>query len=149
MSTPRKQKSAQKNAKKMEGAAKPVQEATPALEWILGALGGLLLLASLAFLINRAVSGADEPGAVTIVADQITQTGEAWLVQFTVHNAGTQTLAELHVSARVFDGTSEIDNAQAVIDYLPGRSKRQGGFYLRNDPGAYRLELAPEGFQKP
>lgn len=129
--------------------SRSAQEATPALEWILGVLGGLLLLASLAFLIHRAASGADEPGRVRIVADNITPMGDAWLVQFSAHNAGTQTLAELHVRARLLEGTSEIESAQAVIDYLPGRSTRQGGFYLRHDPGEYRLELAPEGFQTP
>jgi uncharacterized protein (TIGR02588 family) len=42
-----------------------------------------------------------------------------------------------------------MDEAQSTLDFLPGQSSRSGGFYLKEDPNRYRLELRVEGYQEP
>ena len=91
----------------------------------------------------------EQAGDVKVQVSNISQTGDSYLVRFTARNEGTQTLASLNVSARLLDGDKEIATAQAVIDYLPGRSMRSGGFYFAEDPRQHRLELRAEGYQSP
>ena len=124
-------------------------ERTPALEWILGATGAVMLLVCIGYLLYRGDAGDEKAGEVAVQVSNISQTGNSYLVQFTARNDGTQTLASVNVSARLLDGDTEIATAQAVIDYLPGRSIRSGGFYFAEDPREHRLELRAEGYQLP
>lgn len=121
----------------------------PALEWVLGGLGGALLLTCIGFLIWHGVQGAYVPGEITIKVARTSSLGNQYLVEFEIHNAGTQTLAALNVTARVLDGEKELETAQTVIDYLPGRTNRKGGFYFRTDPRQHHLEIDPGGYQTP
>jgi len=122
---------------------------TPALEWILGAAGTVLLLACIGYLLYRGGQEDEKAGDVSVQVANISQVGSSYLVRFTARNEGTQTLASLNVSARLLDGDTEVSTAQAVIDYLPGRSMRSGGFYFTEDPRRHRLELRAEGYQSP
>lgn len=122
---------------------------TPVLEWVLGALGAALLVSCIGFLIWKSAQGADEPGRVTMDVTRTLALEDQYLMEFEVHNAGTQTLAALNVTARLLDGEKEVESAQAVIDYVPGRSTRSGGFYFRTDPRQHRVELNAGGYQTP
>lgn len=119
------------------------------MEWILGAIGAVLFISAVGFLIVEGIRGPDRPGEVVLRIEEILETENTHLVRYSAYNSGSKTLADLHLSARLFDGTSEIDSAQAVLDFLPGNSTRRGGFYLREDPERYRLELRVEGYQEP
>jgi uncharacterized protein (TIGR02588 family) len=119
------------------------------LEWILGGVGVVLFASAIAFLIYEGSRGQDQPGGVEIRIDEIIPTDDAYLVSYRAHNQGTQTLVDLHISARVVDGTTELERVEAGIDFLPGESSRQGGFYLREDPRKYRLEVRVGGYQEP
>ena len=122
---------------------------TPILEWILGGLGVVLLVACVAVLLYEGLNGEESPGAITTEVKGIVSTNGTHIVTFELKNAGTQTLSNVQVTARLVDDEREIERAQTVIDYLPGRSRQEGGFYFRNDPRAHTLEIAPEGYQKP
>ncbi len=122
---------------------------TPLLEWLLGGVGLLLLVAALSYLAYEGLTNDDGPGEIVVSTLEIIETQGAYIVRFQVRNEGSQTLADFHLSARLLDGDAEIEVADATIDYLPGRSAREAGVYLRNDPRRYRLEIRPEGFQNP
>jgi uncharacterized protein (TIGR02588 family) len=122
---------------------------TPLLEWLLGAVGVMLLLAAVSYLAYEGAANEDGPGEIVVSTTQIIETQSAYIVRFQAHNRGSATVGNLHMSARLSDGNREVEVAHVLIDYLPGRSTRQGGVYLRNDPRRYRLEIRPEGYQKP
>jgi uncharacterized protein (TIGR02588 family) len=122
---------------------------TPLLEWLLGGIGAVLVTTCVAFLIYEGVSNGEEPGAISASVKDIVSADGAHIVTFELHNAGSQTLSNLHVTAHLTAGDREVERVQTVIDYLPGRSHQEGGFYFKNDPRKFRLEIAPEGFQKP
>jgi len=125
------------------------QADTPVLEWLLGGIGASLLLACIAFLVHDGLSNDEDPGEITTSVLEVTAAGDAHIVTFSVHNAGSQTLSNLHVSARLLEGEREIERATTLIDYLPGHSAQEVGFYFLHDPKRYRLELRPEGYLKP
>lgn len=124
------------------------QTDTPLLEWIMGAIGVALLTAAIVFLTIEG-SQQDRPGGVRVIPELTQKVENGYLVRVAVHNLGKQTLADLHISARLLSGTQEIDSAELVIDYLPGQASRKAGVYLSHDPSRYRLELTAEGYQEP
>jgi uncharacterized protein (TIGR02588 family) len=124
-------------------------DVTPMLEWMLGAAGALLFLAGIAYLTIEGLRGEDRPAEITFTVDEVLPAGDGFLVRYSAHNHGTQTLAEVHLKAEIVAGTTVMDEAQATLDFLPGQSSRSGGFYLREDPSRYRLEIRAEGYQEP
>jgi uncharacterized protein (TIGR02588 family) len=122
---------------------------TPAMEWIIGSFGAALFLFGLTFLTVEGMRGDNEPGSVSFRVDEIVHTEGAYLVRYTARNHGSQTLADVQISAHVLDGTAELEVARAAIDYLPGDSSHSGGFYLRENPERHRLEIRAEGYQEP
>ena len=123
--------------------------ATPRLEWLLGTFGALVLASGVSFLVYQGLNHGNEPGAVVVSVTEIRNVGSAHLVRFRVRNEGSETLNHLHLTAYLKDGEVQIESAQAVIDYLPGRSEQEGGVYLRNDPHRHALQIDPAGFMKP
>jgi uncharacterized protein (TIGR02588 family) len=122
---------------------------TPVLEWLLGGLGVALLVSCVAFLIYEGIADDERPGRILASVKEIVGAESAYIVTFELHNSGSQALANVHVTARITDGANEVERVQTVIDYLPGRSHQEGGFYFTNDPRAFKLEITPEGYQKP
>jgi uncharacterized protein (TIGR02588 family) len=122
---------------------------TPMLEWLVGSIGVGLLGACVCFLVYEGLSTSERPGAVTASVREVIKTDAAHLVTFDLHNSGTQTLSNVHVAARLTDGNREIETVRTVIDYLPGGSHQEGGFYFRHDPRTYRIDITPEGYQTP
>jgi uncharacterized protein (TIGR02588 family) len=131
-------------------SSEPAQKAqTPFLEWLLGGVGVVLLLSCVAFLVYEAINGNEQPGAITASVKEIVSAGDAYVVTFELHNAGSQTLSNVQLTARLTNGEREVERVQTVIDYLPGRSQQEGGFYFKQNPKNFRVEITPEGYQKP
>jgi uncharacterized protein (TIGR02588 family) len=121
---------------------------TPLLEWLLGAAGLVLLATGIAVLGLEGLRGG-RPGGVRVVAESTTAVADGYLVRLGVHNLGSASLADLHLKARLLEGSSELESVQLTLDYLPGHATRKAGLYLRHDPARYRLELFAEGYQEP
>jgi uncharacterized protein (TIGR02588 family) len=128
---------------------KAPHDATPLLEWILGGIGAVLFVVGIAYLTIEGLRGEDRPAEITFTVDEVLPAGNGFLVRYSAHNQGTQTLAEVQLRAEIIAGTTVMDEAQSTLDFLPGQSSRSGGFYLREDPSRYRLEIRAEGYQEP
>lgn len=129
---------------------KPRLSAAPRLERLLGALGIALVGSAVSFLGYQGLTQDDQPGAVVASVLDIREVGGMHLVRFAVHNTGRQTLSQVHLTARLLDGDAQqIESAQILIDYLPGRSRQEGGVYLQHDPGRYMLQISPAGYVNP
>ena len=122
---------------------------TPLLERLLGAIGVALLATCVVFLVREGMNGDERPGRVTATKTEVVAAGDMYVVTFELHNAGSQTLSNVQVTASLQDGDRELERAAVTIDYLPGHSRQAGGFYFKNDPRKHTLEIRPEGYQEP
>ena len=135
--------------KEKRSPARKAEADTALIEWVFGGIGVVLLLSCIAFLAYEGFNNGEEPGPITSSVIDIVAAGDHHIVTFEIANGGSQTLSNLHVSARLLDGEREVESARTMIDYLPGRSSHEGGFYFEHDPRALRIEIRPEGYQKP
>jgi uncharacterized protein (TIGR02588 family) len=129
--------------------SKQNQQPTPFLERLLGGVGVVLLAACVAFLVYEGMNGDERPGSVSATVTDIAPAGDMYVVTFQLDNAGSQTLSNVSVTARLGDGNRDLETAQTTIDFLPGHSRQTGGFYFKNDPRKHELEIRPEGYQEP
>jgi uncharacterized protein (TIGR02588 family) len=121
----------------------------PPLEWATALVGAALLVLAIGFMVRQALVGDDGPGPVTFVVREVRPVGAGFLVAFEARNAGGATYAELEVEGTLRGTAAGEERARATLDYLPGRSSREGGLFFRSDPARGKLELAAKGFRKP
>lgn len=131
------------------GGAEPALESTSPLEWAIAGLSGLLLAATLAYMVVFAISEPETPPAVTLSVETVTTTPGGYLVVFRVDNAGGAAAAGVQVSGELRQGETVVETSEATIDYLPQQSERQGGLFFTRDPEALELTLRAEGYSEP
>ncbi|MDO1558020.1 hypothetical protein Q0812_01085 [Brevundimonas sp. 2R-24] len=91
----------------------------PILEWAMAALGALLTLTALGFILMDLRTAARPPElSVRLVETRATST--ATYAEIEVRNAGGQTAAQVHV-----EGQAGPHGAAAVLDYVPGRGRER------------------------
>lgn len=119
------------------------------LEWIVGALGAVIIVGVLGVLTHEALTYHDgAPSLVTRVLD-VTPTEGGYVVRFRTENRGPSTAAEVVVSATLKEGDRILEEAETTLDYVARKSSREAGVILRRDPSSGALELAATSYRKP
>ena len=118
-------------------------------EWVAAAVSTALVLFVLGLLSYDAVARPQTPPAVEVRADTVLQSGGMWLVEFEAFNRGHSTAAAVKVEGRITGAAGEAETSEAMLDYVPGRSRRRGGLFFRQDPRGRGLELRVHGYQEP
>jgi uncharacterized protein (TIGR02588 family) len=140
------------------GAADPVSAAgdsgaarrpVPATEWVVAALGALLVAGTIGYLVWLATSRDEAPPDVQVVAAGVVALQNGWLVQFRAVNTGAQAAAELLVEGALEGPDGVVETAEATIDYLPPRSERAGGLIFSRDPRRHEVRLGAKGYVEP
>ena len=115
-------------------------------EWIIAAVGMIMVLASIAFIAYQGITTPRSPPDIRVRTIRIARSGDGYLVLFTAENLGGTTVAELSIEGEIErGGGTEI--SEATIDYLPPRSQRSGGLFFENHPSG--VELRARGFVEP
>jgi uncharacterized protein (TIGR02588 family) len=135
---------------RQEEATRQPEEVPPSTaEWIVAAIGLLLVLASLVYLVwhgSAEQEGTPQP-ALQVVGVQA-QDGR-FLVLLRVHNRGRATAAGLRVTGELRRGQEVVERSETDFDYLPGESSREGGLFFSRDPRTFELVVNPASFQRP
>jgi uncharacterized protein (TIGR02588 family) len=131
-----------------EGAGPPPAR-VPATEWVVAALGAVLVAGTIGYLVWLALSRDQTPPDVRVVAGEVLALRHGFLVEFEAVNAGGSAAAELLVEGELEGPDGVIETAEATIDYLPPRSVREGGLLFSRDPRAQTLRLRAKGYVEP
>ncbi len=111
------------------------------LEWAMGGLGLLLVLAALAVIAVEAF-GAREPARLEARLGEIRPAGDRWLAAVEVRNLGGETAASVEIEGRLGDAT-----AHAVVDYVPAHGEDRVTLVFDADPRAAAVRVA--GWSRP
>lgn len=126
----------------MAPRTKPGPPPAPALlEWAMGGLGALIILAVLGIILFEAF-GAREPARLEAELGEIRPAGAQWLAEVEVRNLGDQTAAAVEIEGRLGDHT-----AAATLDYVPARGEERVTLAFPADPRA--AEVSVSGWSEP
>jgi len=112
------------------------------LEWAMGSLGLLLVLAALAVIVIEAF-GATAPARLEARLLEVHPAGGVWLAEVEVRNRGGQTAAGVEVEGRVGDRT-----ARATLDYVPAHGQGTVTLAFPSDPRG-TVVLSVPGWARP
>lgn len=118
----------------------------PLLEWVSAALG-LAIAVGLLGIIGREALVHGDGGDVPILAAQIEgieSTPSGYVARIAVTNSSGQTAARVELEGKAGGETSH-----ASIDYVPGRSRAEGGLLFQDDPRQGGVTVRVTGFQLP
>ncbi|MFN0278625.1 MAG: hypothetical protein ACKVRN_08485 [Pyrinomonadaceae bacterium] len=124
-------------------------EETPVWEWIIAAIGLVLVLAVISVTLYRAVTEKPGPPILDISAEPTVLAANGYLVTFRVNNTGSQTAAALTVEGNLMLGEETIETSTATLTYAPANSERHGGLFFTKDPSSYELKIRALGYEKP
>ena len=111
------------------------------LEWAMGGLGLLIVLAVLTVIGLEAV-GAREPARLEARIGETRSAGADWLAEVEVRNPGGETAASVEIEGRLGDHT-----AHATVDYVPAHGEERVTLVFPADPRA--AEVSVSGWSKP
>lgn len=117
------------------------------LQWAASAVGALLLVAVVGFLLAEA-AGEDTGPAVTVDVQEIVRTAGGYRVDVRVRNDGGQAAAAVVVRGELVADTMR-ETSDFTLDYVPAHSEREGGLFFTADPRAGRLAVKAVGFVRP
>jgi len=120
-----------------------------ATEYLAGALGGLLVLALLAFLAHQALGARETPPELAVVVTGVEEAGAGWTVYFEAVNSGGHTAEAVQIEGAVLRDGHPADQASSSIAYLPPHSSRAGALVFSTDPASGELEVGPVGYRLP
>lgn len=133
--------------KERENAAR--QKAGSPLEWATAALGGVLVLTTLAFLALGALRSGDDSPDVVVDQLEIRQVERGYLVSFVARNLGDKTAAGVVVEGTLTRDGEEMERAETTLDYIPEHSHHEGGLFFSSDPSNADLNLRALGYSVP
>ena len=130
-----------------EDTADQRSEDTSAAEYVLGALGGLLVLLLIAFLAYQAVAVRESGPDLTVEATAVEQVGTRYQVHLTVINDGGTTAEAVHVSGSLTRRGERVEEASATIAYVPPESRRGAVLVFSTDPRDGDLAVGADGYR--
>lgn len=116
----------------------------PLAEWIVAAIGGLLVIASFVFLAYRSVSELVPPSFEFEIKD-FNSIDQQSAVTVSVTNTGGKPVADLRVRATGPESASR----EVTVDYVPAKSSRKITFVFDPPTEASQLKFTIESFTEP
>ena len=123
--------------------------AIPIWEWIVAAIGFMLVAGVIGFLLYEALAGNRLPPDVKLSVDSVVQTRNGYLVKITAVNQGGTTAEGVDIEGELRRGTEPVERSQTTIDYLPPRSEKRAGLFFTRDPRQFDLQVRPFGYEEP
>lgn len=124
-------------------------QAIPALEWIIGGIGFVLVAGVLGFLLYAGISENQRLPDIKLSVDAVVELRNGYLVRITATNDGGLTAGGLTVEGELRNGADVVERSETVIEFLPAHSKKRAGLFFSKDPKQFELKLRPHGYEEP
>lgn len=139
-------------AKDQAASSRPGKPAAPPAspwEWVVAAIGAVLVLGALGYLVYFAETTPRSLPLITLEQGSVTPSGDGYLVAVTVTNEGSTTAGTVAIEGTLRRGGVAVGTATTTLDYVPRFSARQVGLIFSSDPRDGTLELRALGYAEP
>ncbi len=129
---------------------KSLAERTSLFEWIVAAIGAILVLFSIGFITYQAIFAKDTPPNLIVNVTSVKRVSSGYLVEFNVKNEGEKTAASVSIEGKLSDSDGkEIETKTTTIEYVASKSERSGGLIYKENPEINKLEISAIGYKDP
>jgi uncharacterized protein (TIGR02588 family) len=119
------------------------------IEWLVFALGIVIIAATVGVLLHAAVTVEEEaPVSIELTLGDAREDHGNFLVPVEVRNHGARAAANVRIEV-VLTASAGEERAAFVLDYAPGRSVRHVEVNFSHDPREGRLSGRAVGFELP
>jgi uncharacterized protein (TIGR02588 family) len=119
-------------------------------EWVVFAVGLVLVVGTLAYLAYDAATIEDAPPSIEVRAGQAVERPHNFIVPVTLVNHGDQTAEGVQIEVVLETGGAEKERGEFTVAFLPRRSTREGWVAFQTDPRtAERVKARVVGYVKP
>jgi uncharacterized protein (TIGR02588 family) len=125
------------------------ENAIPVWEWIVAAIGLVLVASVIGLLLYEAIAGSRLPPDVKLSVDSVVQSRNGFLAKITAVNEGGITAEGVDIEGELKRGTETIERSRTTIDYLPPRSEKKAGLFFTHDPRQLDLQVRSFGYEEP
>jgi uncharacterized protein (TIGR02588 family) len=122
---------------------------TSGLEWAAAAFGGVLLASLVGYLAYTGLTAPAGPPGIVVRTGDVDQAPAGFTLQFTARNEGKSTAAAVKIRGRLLTENQVVEESEAVLDYVPERSEREGGLFFERDPRQHNVSVRAVGYAKP
>ncbi len=133
----------------MAEPAAPPPRPVPTVEWLVAALGLLLVAATIGYLVLHALVRDRTPPDLQLTAEPALAQDGGWLVRFRARNRGGEPASEVLVEGVLAGPDGPLETAETTLDYLAPHSEREGGLLFSRDPAGLELQLHAKGYAAP
>ena len=122
---------------------------TPILEWIIAAIGLILVAGTIGFMLYKGLTSKNTPPNFITKIERIEAADSGYIVIFNLINTGEQTASGVNVEGELKNGGENVETSSVNFDYAPSKSEVEGGMFFKNDPQQFQLEIRAKGYTKP
>jgi uncharacterized protein (TIGR02588 family) len=122
---------------------------TPVAEWVAAALGLLLTLGVIGYLVREGLTERDGPPALSAVAQPATASAGGYALPVVIRNDSDATAADVEVLGTLRRQGQIIEERRTRFAYVPARGEARGGLVFQHDPAESELSVVPEGYEEP
>lgn len=121
----------------------------PLLEWIVGAVGFVLVTAVIVFVLYEAITGSQSPPDIRVSVRSVLPLRNGYLVNLEAVNQGGATAAGVVLEAELRQGSELFERSHVTLDYSPPGSAKRAGLFFTRDPRQFDLQVRALGFEEP
>jgi uncharacterized protein (TIGR02588 family) len=118
-------------------------------EWIVAIISTILVLFVLGYTTYEGLTRGSAPPLLHVQVDSVVQTGEVYVVAFSIGNEGDATAAGVQVEGTLRDGDAVLERSDVRFDFVPVDAVRSGALLFTRDPRQHALRVRPVGYERP
>ncbi len=119
------------------------------LEWVVFAVGLVLVAGTLAYLVYAGATTGSEPPSLEVRLGTPQQRTHNFIVPVTVVNHGDKTAAAIKIEVVMESEGKEQARGELDIPFLPRRATREGWVAFEQDPRTAQLKARVLGYEEP
>lgn len=122
---------------------------TPIAEWVAAALGLILTVAVIGYLLAEGLREGQRPPSLSVASEPAQRTGGGYVMPVVVRNSSDTTAASVEVRGTLTQSGAIVEERTVTFAYVPGRGETHGGLVFQNDPTRSTVEVVAEGYEEP
>ena len=121
----------------------------PFWERVVGALGLLLTLFLLGYLLFQQLTSESTLPDIQVQVTEIWPNGEDFLVVVKASNSGGRTAATVVIEGEILLNGKVLEKSELTIAYIPAKSTREAGLFFSRNPAELPLNVRALGYTQP